>query len=68
MAKVKVLMISCDKCGFEEQNTKLFRRVTVTEVLPLEATTKARPKVISERDLCESCIGLPSVNREGDNA
>jgi len=63
MAKVKVLVVKCDKCGFEEQDVSKFSHVVITNVAPLDSRGH-KIQVISERDLCESCLGLPGVNRD----
>lgn len=61
--KKEVLIMACDKCGFEEVDTTLFQHVVVSEVLPPES--KKKPKILSEKDLClNSCLGAPGVNRE----
>ena len=60
MAKVKITVIKCDKCGFEEADPSKFFRVVVAPV-PVDGK---KVKNFSDRDLCESCVGLPGVNRD----
>lgn len=61
MAKQEILIVTCDKCGFEESDTTKFRHVTISAVTPGGRTTAP---ILSSRDLCESCLGLPGVNRD----
>lgn len=62
MAKKEVLVVQCDKCGFEEADTSKFLHVIVSEVHP---DHKKKGQVLTARDLClESCVGAPGVNRD----
>lgn len=56
----QVISIRCDKCGFESTDPEVFRRVTVREV----RIDARKPKVLNDRELCQSCLGLPGVNRD----
>lgn len=61
MAKVKVTVVKCDKCGTEDTDHTKFLHVTVSPV-HLDGKT---PKPLTSRDLClESCVGAPGVNRD----
>lgn len=64
MAKVRVLVIQCDKCGHSSEKETEFRHVVITTVPPLDKQDKRKLEIISERDLCSSCFGLPGVNRD----
>lgn len=59
MVSEKVTVITCDKCGFEDTDPSKFFHVLVTAVVLV-----GKHKTFSERDLCESCVGLPGVNRD----
>lgn len=63
MAKHEVIVVTCDKCGYEDQDLSKFVHVTVS---PLQQGKKELTygKPLSSRDLCESCVGLPGVNRD----
>lgn len=62
MAKKAVLVVVCDKCGFEETDTTKFLHVQVSEINP---DHKQKASILTERDLClESCVGAPGVNRD----
>jgi len=63
MATKEVLVVTCDKCGFEEADTTKFLHVTVSTIVPHSG--KEKSKVLASKDLClESCVGAPGVNRE----
>lgn len=62
MAKHEVIMMVCDKCGTESKELSEFYHVTVTGCQPLDK--KGKKMVHSDRDLCESCVGMPGVNRD----
>lgn len=64
MATKVVITMICDKCGFEEVDTDKFFHVTVSAVSTDTRANAKKPKIHSDRDLCESCIGLPGVNRD----
>lgn len=65
MAKKQVVSVVCDRCGYEDMDTKKFLHVTVTPVPVYEANGKIKmAKANSSRDLCNSCVGMPSVNLE----
>ena len=66
MAKHEVIVVTCDKCGYEDRDLTKFFHVTVS---PLQPGKRAKAelihgKALSSRDLCESCVGLPGVNRD----
>lgn len=61
MAKVKVTVVKCDKCGTEDADLEKFLHVTVVTI-PADGK---KFKLVSSRDLCiESCVGAPGVNRD----
>lgn len=68
MATREVLVVQCDKCGFEDNDTTKFLHVVVSTIPPLvegKKTKDNRSKVLAAKDLClASCVGAPGVNRE----
>lgn len=57
MARKEIIVMVCDKCGFEDTDASKFRTVIIQ-------TVAKKPKVESSRDLCEGCLGMPGVNRD----
>ena len=62
MAKKVVVTVVCDRCGHEDEDMGKYYHVLVTTVV--DQNSKSKPKTLQERDLCESCVGMPGVNRE----
>jgi hypothetical protein len=63
MATKEILVVTCDKCGFEEADQTKFLHVVVSTIVPHDS--KEKVKILTARDLClESCVGAPGVNRE----
>ena len=62
MAKHEVTIVACDKCGHEEKDEGQFYHVIVTGVKKLDK--KGKVQIFTDRDLCESCVGMPGVNRD----
>ena len=62
MAMHEVIIVKCDKCGFEDRDPEKFLHVVVS---PVTLQGRKQKKPLTERDLCiESCVGLPGVNRD----
>lgn len=62
MAKKQVLVLSCDKCGKEGNDTSQYMHVTVGKIPDLNS--KGKIQIVSTKDLCLGCLGAPGVNVE----
>lgn len=65
MAKKQVFIIVCDKCKTEGTDPKKFHHVVVSDIHdPNVKSTGKRAPILSEKDLCNGCLGAPGVNVE----